>query len=200
MTATIDLVFNPDHTDDLQAMIQRAIDAIPKEEFGTFAPPRAEPLVGQVAYQRWLARTPSAPIAVDLTQDFSVPVDLLSIISEDEQLAVSFAERLWAVINAEEEVLLGPDALVARAAQPQATPADLVRAALSEKANYNATLDQAIQRALTKPEKAWREAGAKSAALTAWSELADALSQALAKEKDPEVTRMLQMAQRNVLG
>jgi len=200
MTATIDLVFNPDHAADPQATIQRAIDAMPQDEFGAFALPRNEPLVGQVAYQRWLAKSPSAQLAVDLTQDFSVPVVLLSIISEDESLAVRFADKFWAVINADEEVLLGPDALVARAAQPQATPADLVRAAISEKANYNRELHQTIRRSLAKPEKAWREAAAKGAALAGWPELAADLGNALAKEKDPEIRRMLQMAQHKVQG
>jgi hypothetical protein len=196
MTVTIDLVFNPDFGGDPRATVQQAIDALPAGEFGPFGPPRAEPLVGRVSYQRWL--TAGKEIALDLTDDQSVPVVLLSIICEDEQRAVGLAQALWSFVNAQHEVWLGPDALVQRAAAPGAQPADLVRAAVAEKGRYNSELHQHISAALQSANRAWREAAAKGAAVAGWPELARDVGRALAKEQDPEIKRMLQMAHHKV--
>lgn len=199
MTVTIDLVFNPDFRGDPRATVQQAIDALPVEKFGPFGPPRVEPLIGRVSYQRWLAAG-ERPIALDLTDDQSVPVVLLSIICEDEQRAVGLAQALWSIVNAEQEVWLGPDALVQRAAAPGAQPADLVRAAVAEKGHYNPELHQRIGAALQSPDRAWREAAAKACTLAGWPELSANLETAQAGERDPELQRLLQMAVHKIAG
>jgi hypothetical protein len=159
---------------------------------------RSEPLVGNVKYQRWLAREHAAAVAIELTQDLSVPVTMVSIISEDEDLTVAFAEAFWASMNATEQVLLGPDALVDKAAARDATPADLVRAAIAEKASFNPKLHDALRSRLKAEQKEWREAAAKAAALTGWPELEADVANALRSEADPEVRRMLELARAKV--
>lgn len=126
-------------------------------------------------------------VTVDLTINLGLPVNLVSIMSEDVTLAREVGEKL-------SEILALPSAKeLATRAQFARNPLALIHAALAQN-DFDPTLSRAITTQLRSPEPAWRMAAAQAAALAGWKELANDVAGALGNEKDQEISRTLMVA------